>query len=189
MVSIPFVTWPQAPSKGGQAGLWDELLQLEEKMNMALEQLPTTRVTMDFCCRELELNVEAHIMPEWCVGDWGHKRSWGAGVQLQPMPCNKLTGTMCWCWSARQRPLRKPLGSHASLSVWVPMGHSCTPYSSWPVMWPWPLSMGMSATAQLWAITDRGLILAPPPKVFWGLQCHKEVENAGAIPQTKMYPP
>ena len=38
-------------------------LQLQGKINMALEQLLQVRATMDFCCRELELNVEclAHL--------------------------------------------------------------------------------------------------------------------------------
>ena len=54
----PSITWLQAPSKGGAAGLLDELLQLQEKMNVALEQLLANRATMDFWHKELELNAE-----------------------------------------------------------------------------------------------------------------------------------
>ena len=63
MTGIPFVTQPQAPSKGGPASLLDELLQLQEKMNVALERLLTSRATIDFCHRKLELNAElvAHL--------------------------------------------------------------------------------------------------------------------------------
>ena len=45
------------------AGLSDKLLLLQEKMNVALEQLLTNRATRDFCCKELDLNTElaAHL--------------------------------------------------------------------------------------------------------------------------------
>ena len=39
MISLPFITWPQAPTKGRPTGFPDELLQLQEKMNVALDQL------------------------------------------------------------------------------------------------------------------------------------------------------
>ena len=55
---IPFITWPQAPTKGGPKGFSNKLLQLQEKMNMALEQLLTNRVTMNFHHKELEINTE-----------------------------------------------------------------------------------------------------------------------------------
>ena len=52
MMSLPFITQPQAPTKGRPTGFSDELLQLQEKMNVALEQLLTNRATMGFWCRE-----------------------------------------------------------------------------------------------------------------------------------------
>ena len=58
VASVPFVTWLQAPSKGGTASFSDELLHLQKKMNVALDQLLANRSTKDFCCRELELNME-----------------------------------------------------------------------------------------------------------------------------------
>ena len=58
MVGIPFVTWPQASSKGEPAGLSGELLHLEDKMNVTLEQLLKNRATMDFYHKELDLNAK-----------------------------------------------------------------------------------------------------------------------------------
>ena len=57
-MNLPFVTWPQAPTKGRPTGLPDGVLQLQEKMNVALEQLLTNRAIMGFWHRELELNTE-----------------------------------------------------------------------------------------------------------------------------------
>ena len=48
MPSHPFITQPEAPTKGGPTSFLDEVLQLQEKMNMAMEQLLTNRATMDF---------------------------------------------------------------------------------------------------------------------------------------------
>ena len=63
MPSHPFLTQPQAPNKGRPTGFPDELLQLQEKMNVALEWLLANRATRGFQCRELELNTEivAHL--------------------------------------------------------------------------------------------------------------------------------
>ena len=43
VMSLPFITWPQAPTKGRPIGFPDELLQLQERMNVALEWLLTNR--------------------------------------------------------------------------------------------------------------------------------------------------
>ena len=56
MMSFPFVTWPQAATKGSPTGVPNKLLQLQEKMNMALEQLLTNSSTMGFWHKEFELN-------------------------------------------------------------------------------------------------------------------------------------
>ena len=58
MEGISFIPQHQTPPWVGLAGLTDELLHLQERMNMALEWLLTTRATMDSCCKELELNAE-----------------------------------------------------------------------------------------------------------------------------------
>ena len=57
MVSIS-ISQCQTSPRVGLARLTDELLQLQERMNAALEQLLTTRATMDSHCKELELNTE-----------------------------------------------------------------------------------------------------------------------------------
>ena len=48
MMSLPFITWPQVPTKGRLTGFPGELLQLQEKMNMALESLLANMATMGF---------------------------------------------------------------------------------------------------------------------------------------------
>ena len=57
-VGISFVSQPQASPRVGTARLSNELLQLQEKMNMALEQLLKNGATRDFCHKELDLNTE-----------------------------------------------------------------------------------------------------------------------------------
>ena len=51
------------PPRIAPATLLDILLPLEEKMNMTLEELLTTRASMDLHCKELDLNAElaAHL--------------------------------------------------------------------------------------------------------------------------------
>ena len=51
------------PPKVVPATLLDKLLLLQEKMNVALEQLLTNRGTRDLHCKGLDLNVElaAHL--------------------------------------------------------------------------------------------------------------------------------
>ena len=58
MVSIFFISQHQTPPRVGPARLTDELLQLQERMNVTLEQLLTTWATMDSHHKELELNTE-----------------------------------------------------------------------------------------------------------------------------------
>ena len=57
-MSLPFITQPQALSKGRPTGFLDKLLQLQEKMNVALEWLLTNRATMGFWHKELDFNTE-----------------------------------------------------------------------------------------------------------------------------------
>ena len=58
MEGISFILQHQTPPRVGSARLTDELLHLQERMNAALEQLLTTRATIDSQCKELELNTE-----------------------------------------------------------------------------------------------------------------------------------
>ena len=64
-----------------------------ENEHVALEQLLANRATIGFCCRELELNAEI----EACLNDAqaAHKRRLRCTMQPQPVPYNKLTGTLC----------------------------------------------------------------------------------------------
>ena len=58
MLSHHFLTQPQALAKDGPTGFPDGVLQLQREMNVVMEQLLAKRATMDFQCRELELNAE-----------------------------------------------------------------------------------------------------------------------------------
>ena len=58
VVSISSISQPQATSRVKPARLTDELFQLQVRMNVALEQLLTTRATIASHCKELELNAE-----------------------------------------------------------------------------------------------------------------------------------
>ena len=58
MLSHPSSTQPQAPTKGRSTGFPNKLLWLQEKVNVAMEQLLPKWATMGFWHRELELNTE-----------------------------------------------------------------------------------------------------------------------------------
>ena len=56
--SISFIPQHWTPPRVRLAGLTDELLQLQERIKVALEQLLSTRATMDSHSKELELSAE-----------------------------------------------------------------------------------------------------------------------------------
>ena len=58
VVCISFISQPQATPRVGPARLTHELLQPQERMNAALEQLLSTRTTMDSHHKELELKTK-----------------------------------------------------------------------------------------------------------------------------------
>ena len=58
MVGIFFISQHQTPPRVRLAGLTNELLRLQERMNAALEQLLAARATMDSHHKGLELNAE-----------------------------------------------------------------------------------------------------------------------------------
>ena len=58
---MPYVEWHPASSEGKSTSLFKELLQLQEEMNTALEELPEVRASMDCHCRELDLGAELAV--------------------------------------------------------------------------------------------------------------------------------
>ena len=57
-VSTPNVEWPPATLEGKLSGLSKELLQLQEEMNTALEELLQVRASIDYHHRQLDLRAE-----------------------------------------------------------------------------------------------------------------------------------
>ena len=55
---MPYVEWSLATLEGKPTSLSKELLQLQEEMNTALEELLEVRASMDCHHRELDLGVE-----------------------------------------------------------------------------------------------------------------------------------
>ena len=62
---MPHIKWPPATSKGKLTSLSKELLQLQEEMNAALEELLEVRASMDCHCWELDLGAELAV----CLND------------------------------------------------------------------------------------------------------------------------
>ena len=58
---MPYIKWSPATSEGKLTGLSKELLQLQEEMNTALEELLEVRASMDCHHRELDLQVELAV--------------------------------------------------------------------------------------------------------------------------------
>ena len=58
MGSMPYVKWPLTSSEGEPTSLSKEMLQLQEEMNTALEELLEVRASMDCCHRELYVGAE-----------------------------------------------------------------------------------------------------------------------------------
>ena len=157
MTSILFITQPQAPTKGGPTGFSDELLQLQEKMNVALEQLLANRATMDFCHRELELNVELAA----CLNDAQATKA----IKEAQVHC---TNAACALQQAHRDNVlvlecEAKVGEGWDCQAFGVAMQACLPKSHGALLWPLQILtiLGMSATTQLWAIADRGLVLSP----------------------------
>ena len=139
----PLVTQLQGPSKGGPASFADKLLHLQQKMNMALEQLLTNRATMDFHHRELELNMELAVClndtqaTEAIKEDKVHHTT--AACALQQAQRDGVLVLECEVKVEEGRIttfLWKPLGQPCEPVHQSPIGHSCNPCSSWLMMCP-----------------------------------------------------
>ena len=55
---MPYIEQPPATLEGELTDLSNELLQLQEEMNTALQELLEVRATMDYCHKELDLGAE-----------------------------------------------------------------------------------------------------------------------------------
>ena len=175
---IFFFSQHHALPRAWPAELTDELLQLWERMNVALEWLLATRATMDSCQKELELNGE--LMMHWNEDQAIEARKKGGG-----MPCSHHQGgwgapcNQCLCSTT------DPHGEHASTGTWGKSKRggdcqafveafgvalwACLPKTQGALMYPLhlltsnvPLAaiLGMSTTTQLEAILGRGLMPA-----------------------------
>ena len=65
MKSISFIPQHQTPPGVGLAGLTSELLQLQGRMNVAIDWLLTTRATMDSSLQRTGAQHRTHDAPEW----------------------------------------------------------------------------------------------------------------------------
>ena len=167
VMSISFVTWPQASSKGEPVRLSDELLQLQEIMNMALEQLLTNRATRDFCCKELDLNMELAT----------HLNDAQATEAIKEAEVCHAT-TACVLQQAHrdsvlvlehEEKVEEGQDHQAFVEAFGAAIQACLPKINGALLYPLqlltgdvPLAtiLGMSATTQLPAIADRGPVLA-----------------------------
>ena len=157
------------PNKDRPTSFMDELLQLQEKMNMALEWLLANRATMGIQCRELELNPElmaclndAQATKAITEAEVCHKN---AACALQQAHQDNVLALECEAkvtegWN--HKAFAEAFGAAMQASPPKSHGHSSTLCRSLMVMWPFATILGMSATAQPWAIADRGLVPASP---------------------------
>ena len=98
---------------------------------------------MDFCCRELELNVEhavhlndAQAAEAIIEADMHHPNP---ACALQQAHMDSVLVLECKVQAEEggiSKPLQRPLGQLCKPVYLSTVGHSCTPYSSWPVMCP-----------------------------------------------------
>ena len=196
MTGLPFIAWPQAPTKGRPTGFLDELLQLQEKMNMALEQLLTNRATMGFWCRVLELNNELVA----CLNDAQAAKAIrdlkvchnNAACTLQQAHWDNLLALECQAKATEERDHQVFTEAfRVALQACPPKFCEALLYPLQILISDMPLSaiLRMSATAQLQAIAGRGLVPAPPtpsvlvtpvPQVGEKCWCHSSDQSAPA---------
>ena len=183
-MSLPFITSPQAPTKGRLAGFLDRLLQLQEKMNMALEWLLTNKATIGFWYKELELNTELSA----CLNDTQateairevevhHKNT---ACALQQAHWDNILALGC------EAKVTTEWNSQAfGVPTWAcpPEGHGALLYPLQILTHdvPLPTILGMSAIIQLLAKAGIGLVPIPPtpsvsgtpvPQVSGKCWCH-----------------
>ena len=92
---------------------------------------------------------------------------------------------VCWCWSARQRQRRGGIAKPLWRPFWWPYEPAYLPETWGTLLYPLQLLtndvllatlLGMSATIQLWAVTDRG----PSPAASIPSVSEMPVPQAGA---------
>ena len=175
MMSLSFITQSQAHTKGSPTIFPDEPLQPQEKMNMALEWLLANRATFDFWCRDLELNTElmVHLNDAQSTeaireAEVCHRN---AACALQQAHWDNVLALEC------EAKVTKEQDCQAFAEAFGAAVQACQPKSHGALLYPLqiltndvPLAtiLGMLATAQLWAIADRGLVLAPPTPIELG---------------------
>ena len=163
---------------------------------MALEQLLTSRATMGFQHRELELNTKLAA----CLNDAQATK----GIREAEL-CHR--NTACALWQAHwdnvlelecKANVTKEWDYQAFAEAFGAAMHDCLPESCRAFLHPLqvltndvPLAiiLGMSATAQLWAMADRGLVPAPStpsvlgtPALQVGGKCqHHSSDQGGPI--------
>ena len=199
MKSLPFITQSVAPTKGGPTSFSDELLQLQEKMNVALEWLLTNRATMDFCHRELDLNTELAA----CLNDaQAAKTIKEAKMHCQSVACalqqvhwNNVLALECEAKVVKGQDCQA-FAEAFGVTMWA-----CLHESHGALLYPMQIPTGdvplatilrMSSTAQLWAVTDRGSVPVPPtqsalgttvPQVGRKCWCHSSDQGVPTLRQ------
>ena len=96
MISLHFITWPQAPTQGGPTNFLDDLLQLQEKWMRPWSNYSQTGPP----------RISDAESWSWTLNSW---HTWmmlkppkpskrlRCDARMQPVPFSKPTGTMCWC--------------------------------------------------------------------------------------------
>ena len=108
-----------------------------------------------------------HSLPEWCSGHWSHQRGQGAPQKcsLCPSvsPLGQCAGVRTWC---EVTEVTEEETEAFGAAMWACLPESCRAllYSLQILTGDVPsaITLGMSATTQLKAIADRGLVPAPP---------------------------
>ena len=165
-------------------------------MNMTLEQLLTTRVSRDLCCKELDLNAEvaAHL----------NKVQATEAIRQAKVHCTTTTYTFQQAHQESVLELECQMMAEerqvcqAFMEAFMVTIQACSPNNWGALLYPLqlltcdvPLAclLWMSATAQLHAVEDGGPapVSSIPNVSRW--QYHKWVPNASTIPQPRMYQP
>ena len=169
MLSHPFLTQPQATTKGRPTGFPDKLLQLQEKMNVAQEWLLTNMATMGFWSRELELNTELVA----CLND----AQAAEAIREVKVQCKNMAYALQQAHQDNVLVLEheakvteeqdcQAFAEAFRVAVWTCL------LESWGTLLyqlqiltgdaPLAAIFRMSATAQLWAVAGRGMVPTPP---------------------------
>ena len=126
---MPYIEWPLATLEGELTSLSKELLQLQEEMNTALEELLEVRASMDCCCRELDLGAElaaciimmpSSPKPRHAMQLAATALQWAHLDSISALNCKVMAeeGQKCQAFAKKfsvallSLPTRGPLGTH-----------------------------------------------------------------------------